>query len=82
MSKLKILNELTFIDMSISSGECEYVHVENNEENIEVLKELGATNEDIENMTYEDDPDIVDITMFAFDNCEANYFSVEKGFTK
>lgn len=82
MSKLKILNELTFIDWSISSGECEYVHVENNEENIEVLKELGANNEDIENMTYEDDPDILDITTFAFDKCQANYFSVEKGFKK
>lgn len=82
IDNLTKLNKLEVIDWSLSGGECEYIHIENNEENIEALKDIGATEEDIENMLFDDDPDILDITLFAFTKAGAEYYTVGTGFSE
>ncbi len=82
IDNLTKLNKLEVIDWSLSSGECEYVHIENNEENIEALKDIGATEEDIESMLFDNDPDILDITLFAFTKAGAEYYTVGTGFSE
>lgn len=81
MDKLAILNEIDVIEDSCSNGECEYVLIENSDENREVLKELGADEADIENMKVLDNYDVLDITWFAFNQLDAAWYEPGTGFS-
>ena len=45
---LKVLNSMEILDWSCAGEECEYVLVEDNEENRNMLLKAGLTKEDIE----------------------------------
>lgn len=76
--ELKLLNSIEITDYSISSDEVEYIEIEDNENNIEILKSLGATDNDFENMRDCSD-DSLEISEFAFRF--ANWFSPKDGFS-
>ena len=78
MDKLSKLNKMKVIDYSISGGEVEYVAVENTEENRQILRDLGATEEDLRNMGI--DEELLDISIFAFTKCDAFWWSSKEGF--
>lgn len=81
MDKLAVLNKIPVYDYSVSSGEVEYVTIENTEENRDILKSIGASEEDITGMTCGDpSSDDLDITFFAFNLCDAGWWSPNDGF--
>jgi hypothetical protein len=81
MDKLEKLNELEVIESSCSDGCCEYVMIENLEENREALKELGADEYDIRSMDPYGDGEMLDITRFAFEELDAGWFQSGEGFS-
>ena len=81
MDKLAELNKMEVVDYSISCNEVEYVAVENNEENRQLLISLGATEEELLEMAGDTlDNDTLDIAYFAFNECDAGWWSVKEGF--
>ncbi|MDU4476649.1 hypothetical protein [Clostridium sp.] len=76
--KIKLLNKLEIIDYSISTDEIEYLEIEDNERNVEILKTLGATNKEFEIMRDSTDGSL-EISEFAFKF--ANWFSTKDGFS-
>ena len=81
MDKLKLLNEIEAVESSCCDGCCEYVLIDNSEENREVLKELGADEEDIVSMETLGDGKLIDITLFAFEVLGAEWFDSVNGFS-
>lgn len=79
--KLDKLNELEVVDWDCDGVETIYVHVEDTPENREILIELGATAEQIEEMVFEHYGEL-DITRFAFEELGAAWYMPEKGFGK
>lgn len=82
---LKVLNSLEIEEWSIDYGECEYVLVEDNDENRNILMEVGLTEEAIDKYAYEGYIDIsiegyIDISMIAWEHTNANWWSSETGF--
>lgn len=75
--KLDILNQLEVADWDCDGDDLVYVIVENTEHNREVLKSIGATDEDFKQMGEDDD---LNIALFAFEKCGANYFRFSEGF--
>ena len=75
--KLELLNKLEIIDISSSCGELEYILVSNNEKNRSILNDIGASEEDIKEMSLEDN-NFLDISDFSFNFCD--YFSYKTGF--
>lgn len=85
MDKLAMLNSLEVVEFSISSGEVEYVLVENKVINRAILVECGATNEDLDKMaeTFTNgspDDGELDISLFAWEHTEANSWAIDGGF--
>ena len=78
MEKLKLLNSFEIIDYSISTGEVEYIAIEDNEKNINILKKLGAIDKDFDIMR-DCDEGTLEIAEFAFKF--ANWFSPKHGFS-
>lgn len=75
---LKLLNSIQIIDYSISTNEVEYIEVEDNEKNVEILKTLGATDDDFDTMRDGNEGSL-EIMEFAFKF--ANWFSSKDGFS-
>jgi len=73
--KLKMLNNIEVVESSISNGECEYILIDNNEDNRGVLNDLGITNEELEEWT---DEEYIDISEIGFKL--ANWYSTKDGF--
>lgn len=71
---LKVLNSLEIEEWSIDYGECEYVLVEDNDENRNILMEVGLTEEAIDKYAYEG---YIDISMIAWEHTNANWWSSE-----
>lgn len=82
MDKLEKLNQLEVVDFDVDSDRTMiYIHVEETEENIQVLKELGATEKDFEVMKASlEDEKLLDICLFGFDNLKAGFWSRHTGF--
>lgn len=74
------LNELEVADVDFDSDEIVYVLVEDNENNRKRLIELGATEVEITNMIV--DGGALDITIFAFEKCGADWYKQGEGFGK
>lgn len=79
MGDLEKLNQIPVIDFSCSGEELEYVLIENTEENIAMLKEMGMTEKDEGYMI--DDEETIDISYFAFYKLGATYWSSVSGFS-
>lgn len=83
MNDLENLNKLEVIDYDVDTNKALiYVHVEDNEENRKTLTELGATEYDFIVMKKGLERDnVLDITLFAFANLSAEYWSIKNGFS-
>lgn len=81
MDKLKELNQIQILDYSVSNGELEYIMIENTEENRDILTRIGATKEDFEEMEFDNDDTLLDITLFPFSKLDAAHWDSENGFT-
>lgn len=79
LEKLELLNSIEILDISTGQGDIEYIVIQDNETNREKLNQLGATEDDFEEMTYGiEDEGILDITTFSFKF--ANWYSPKNGF--
>lgn len=74
--KKDLINSMEVIDSDSCDGEMLYVVVEDNEDNRTILKEVGLSDEQIEEMVVEDGE--IDITSIGFEYSE--YFDSELGF--
>ena len=77
--KLDKLNELEVIDYSSCAGELEYVLVEDTPYNRNKLLDIGATEEDLEDMECSDGSEL-DISVLAFGKLNAKWFEPGEGF--
>ena len=76
--KLKLINSMEIVEDSSSGDEIEYVTVEDNKTNREILHKIGLTDEEIEENCYPSD-DGLDITNIAFQY--AKWYSSKDGFS-
>lgn len=74
------LNQMKIADYACSIGEVDFILVENNEENTNVLKSLGATTDEISNMIVGMEAKELDITSFSFGLEEVDYWCHDEGF--
>jgi len=65
------------VDFSCSGGECEYVAVDDNQENRKLLYTINLTDKDIDMYAVDDS---IDISMIAWEYTDANYWSKKRGF--
>lgn len=77
----EILNSIPVADWSVSSGEIEYIFIEDTEKNRKKIIKLGANDEDLKQMELEDGKGLLDITTFAFEKMKADRWSKNEGFT-
>lgn len=77
MNKIKELNKMEVTKWSIGCGEVEYVLVSDSGTNRNILINLGATDEEIKNMSDGED---IDITEFAFNKIGAKAWQKDCGF--
>lgn len=77
---LEVLNSMGVVEYDCDDGEVLYILVENSEENIELLKEIGATEEDIEEMREGGDEETLEISQFAFYKTGICGWQSSKGF--
>ena len=75
--KLLILNMMEVVDFSCSGGECEYVTVDDNQENRRLLHAMNLTDEVIDGYVMDD---TIDISMIAWEYTDVNYWSKKMGF--
>lgn len=80
MSKLDELNKLEVVESDFDGEEVVYINIDDTPENREILIELGATMEEIDDM--QNGLEELDISTFAFEKCGANYYQCGIGFTK
>lgn len=81
MDKLALLNKIPVVDYEFFHGYVGYIAVENNEENRQTLRELGATEEDLIDMAGGNiKNDTLDIAGFGFNICGAKHWSSTEGF--
>lgn len=78
--KLRELNTIEVDDYDWDSDGIIYVAITNSEENVQKLKELGATEMDIEEMYMDDCGEELDIASFAFSSLQADFYKRGKGF--
>lgn len=78
MDKLKLINSMEVIESDACSGELQYVYVENNKKNREILKQLGVSKDEMEEIT-DTDQKIIDISMVGFVYGGAKWFQESKG---
>ncbi|WP_217597154.1 hypothetical protein [Cohnella sp. GbtcB17] len=76
---LTLINSLKVVESEGSGGELYYVYAERTPEAIAILKQLGATDERIAEMTS-DDGELIDISLFAFEHTPAKWFDGDLGF--
>lgn len=69
--KLDLINSMEIIESSSNGVEVEYILVEDNETNRNVLHKIGLTDGDIDDICYSEDGNL-DITVVAFEY--ADYF--------
>lgn len=75
---LKLLNSIEIVDYSISSDEIEYIEVGDNAKNVEMLKQLGAIEDDFDIMRDGNEGSL-EIAEFSFKF--ADWFSGKEGFS-
>ena len=75
--KLLILNMMEIVDFSCCSEECEYVAVDDNQENRNLLYAINFTDKVIDGYVVDD---TIDISMIAWEHTHANYWSKKRGF--
>lgn len=80
-NKISILNTIAVEDWGCDSGEVMYIHVLDNESNRKILTELGASETDLENMKMDTDG-LLDISFFAFEYTDAEWWKHDIGFGK
>ncbi len=76
MEKLQLINSIPVIEASASFGELEYVLVEDNAENREKLRMIGASDKEISEMSNGEE---IDIAGFGFEYCRAKWFEKRLG---
>lgn len=74
------LNQMKIIDYGCSIGEVDFILVENNEENTNILESLGATAAEISDMQRYKVSKELDITFFAFGLNGIDYWCHNEGF--
>lgn len=75
--KLSLINSMEIIEDSASNGEIEYILVEDNKTNREILHKIGLSDKDIENECWPDEDDkCLDISSVGFKY--AQYYSMKK----
>lgn len=77
--RIDLLNTMFVEDWDCDSGEIVYIRVSDNETNRTALKELGATETDLENMSI-GTGGLLDITYFAFEYTDAEWWCNSRGF--
>lgn len=77
---LEKLNELEVTDVDFDGKDVAYVCIEDNRDNRKLLVELGATGTEIVDMQME--KGALDITVFAFEKCGADWYQHGVGFGK
>lgn len=83
--KLAILNKLEIVDTDRDTdGTVIYINVCNNEKNVNILRQLGATEEDFQVMYGDQVEDVeeLDISTFAFAKLGADLWNNTSGFHK
>ena len=84
VGKLDIINSMLVAEYdSDTDGSMIYICVDDTEENVKLLEELGATEEDFKLMrANEDDIEFkqLDICLFGFNNLKADRWSEKDGF--
>lgn len=79
--KLAILNSIEVEDYDADEDGIIYIHVFDDDDSRNKLKELGATEEDFENMLYGmEGTECLDITLFGFQSTGADCWSSSEGF--
>lgn len=74
------LNQMKIIDYGCSIGEVDFILVENNEENTNILKSIGATADEISSMQKDKESKELDIISFAFGLKGIDYWCHNEGF--
>ncbi|QQE79512.1 hypothetical protein [Alicyclobacillus sp. SO9] len=75
--KLKVINSLEVVDLSTSAGECEYVLVEDNEQNRRALLECGFSKEQLLESKMDE---VLDVAYLAFSYGGSDWFTPTNGF--
>ena len=73
--KKDLINSMIFIDADSCDGEMQYVAVENNEINREILHKVGLSDEEIKEITTDDEIDVMSI---GFDYSDYFDFELDK----
>lgn len=77
--KLELINKLTVVESEGSGGELYYVYAEKTDEAVEILKQLGVPDSEIDEMT-DTDGGLIDISRFGFTYAGAKWFEGGIGF--
>lgn len=80
LDALQVLSSMDIIESDCDGGELLYVLVENSEENVELLKSIRATEEDLKNMQGDEESEVLEISVFAFEKAGADVWSRKEGF--
>lgn len=80
MDKIEKINEMEVVDWDVDGNELIYVTVADTEENRAILRDIGADEQDIENMYIGIDESELDITEFVFNNTDATGWYSDRGF--
>lgn len=74
--KLDLINSLEVLDYSCTGAECEYVLIENSDENRKALVEAGISEELLDEATVDEE---IDVAMIAFSD-GADWYDARVGF--
>lgn len=77
--KINLLNTIPVEDWDCGHDEIVYIRVADSESNRKVLTELGATETDFNDMAIDDDG-MLDISFFAFEHTDAEWWCNSRGF--
>ncbi|QRV18493.1 hypothetical protein [Lacrimispora saccharolytica] len=80
-ARIELLNTMFVEDWDIGEDEILYIMVADSSQNREVISELGASEEEIENMKVEPYK-WLDISKFAFEYTDAEWWEIDVGFGK
>jgi len=80
-ARIADLNSIPVEDWDCDGDEILYIRVSDDSGNRKILTELGATETDLENMGIGSDG-FLDITFFAFENTDAEWWKHDIGFGK
>lgn len=77
--KIDLLNTISVEDWDCGDNEIVYIRVADSESNRKILTELGATETDFQDMAIDDDG-MLDISFFAFEHTDAEWWCNSRGF--